>query len=295
MRVSLSLLALAVVAAGCADRRAAAAPDPSVSASSASPARTAATGESLPVDLSGMRDTERATFQRLVQKYPSACGKAHSLEVSLRTDGKCRRSVYAARYLAKLIKLHLLDSEVEEQYELRFSPAPKAVIDVKDAPLRGEPHAPVVLIEFSDFQCPHCKRLQPALERLLDEYRGQVKLYFKNYPIRGAHPDAATAAAAALAAGRQGKFWQFHDRLWAGDQEHEEMPVLEKIAKDLKLDVKKWKSDIEACKEQVTRDHEDGEKLEVSATPTLFIDGRHYHGPNDFDDIKDWVDEELNK
>jgi protein-disulfide isomerase len=98
-----------------------------------------------------------------------------------------------------------------------------------------------------------------------------------------------------VASGRQGKFWQFHDRLFAGDQEHEAMPDLEKIAKDLKLDLKKWKSDLEAAKDVVARDRSEGEKVEVAATPTLFINGRRYSGPNQFEDIKDWVEEELNK
>src|SRR5437870_5259742 len=83
------------------------------------------------------------------------------------------------------------------------------------------PGEPLAVVEFSDFQCPHCKRLQPILERLLDDYRGQVKLYFKNYPIARVHPYAEIAAQAALAAGRQGKFWAFHDRLFSGDQEKE--------------------------------------------------------------------------
>jgi protein-disulfide isomerase len=296
MRTCALLVAVAAAigcGAGCADRRAAAAPEsPPQPAPLAAPQPTA--GE-LPVDLSELRDAEKAAFHRLVQKYPSACGKAHSLETSIRTDPRCRRSVFAARYLVRLLKAHLLESEVEEKYELRFTPQNPIAVDVKDAPMRGEPHAPVALVEFSDFQCPHCKHLQPALERILDEYRGQVRLYFKNYPIGRAHPDAALAAAAALAAGRQGKFWQFHDRLWAGDQEHEELPVLEKHARDLKLDLKKWKADLENAKEQVARDHAEGEKLDVAATPTLFINGRKYNGPPAYEDIKDWIEEELNK
>jgi protein-disulfide isomerase len=246
------------------------------------------------VDLSGFTESEKTSFGRLIQKYPSACGKAHSLEVSVRTDPACRRSMFAVRYIVRLIRAHLLESEVEENFEKRFSSA-KSQVDIAGAPLRGEPHAPVTLIEFSDFQCPHCKDLQPILERLLDEYRGQVRLYFKNYPITRAHPDAASAAAAAVAAGKQGKFWQFHDRLFGGDQNHEAMSDLEKIAKDLRLDQKRWKGDMEAAKDFVAKDRTEGEKLEVAATPTLFINGRRYSGPHQYDDIKDWVEEELNK
>jgi predicted DsbA family dithiol-disulfide isomerase len=278
---------------GCSDRRAAASPD-TAPAERKEAQRPAASAAPLPVDLGALRDSERSAFGRLIQKYPSACGKAHSLEVSLRSDPRCRRSVFAARYLVRLFKAHLLESEVEEQYEGRFGVTPRLDVDVKEAPLRGEPHAPVTIVEFSDFQCPHCKHLQPILERLLDDYRGQVKLYFKNFPL-SSHHDSETAAAGALAAGKQGKFWQFHDRLFGGDQEHEEMPQLEKIARDLKLDLKKWKSDLDAAKPRVARDRADGEKIEVQATPTLVLNGRRYKGSLDYDDLKDWVDEELNK
>ena len=254
-----------------------------------------APGGGLPVDLSELRPDEKASFERLVQRYPSACGKAQSLYASVKSDPRCRRSVFAARYIARLLKAHLLESEVEEQYDLRFGPVKKNEFDLKDAPLRGDPNAPVTIVEFSDFQCPHCKRLQPLLERLLDDYRGQVKLYFKNYPITRMHPYAEIAAQAALAAGRQGKFWAFHDKLFAGDQEKESPSDLEKIAKDLKLDVKKWRSDLDAQRSAVERDHAEGERVEINATPTVFINGRQYHGPHIYEDLKDWVDEELNK
>jgi protein-disulfide isomerase len=272
---------------GCSDRKAAAeAPQPVASKP------TSLAG--LPVDLKDLRDDEKEAFGRLLQKYPSACGKAHSLELSLRNDPGCKRSVFAARYMVRLLKLHLLQSEVEEQYEARFQ-APVVRIDTDGAPVRGETGAPVTIVEFSDFQCPHCKRLQPILERVLEDYRGQVKVIFKQFPLTSVHPDSAGAAAAALAAGKQGKFWQFHDRLFGGDQEHEAQADLEKVAKDLKLDVKKWQADLEPARTQVAKDRADGEKLEINATPTLFLDGKKYHGPLEVDELKDWIDEELNR
>jgi protein-disulfide isomerase len=161
--------------------------------------------------------------------------------------------------------------------------------------VRGESSAPITIVEFSDFQCPHCKRLQPLLERLLEDYRGQVKIVFKNFPLTSVHPDAATAAAAAVAAGKQGKFWPFHDKLFHGDQEHEAMVDLQKVAQDLKLDLKKWQGDIEASRPQVAKDRADGEKLEINATPTMYIDGKKYRGPLEYDELKDWIEEELNR
>jgi predicted DsbA family dithiol-disulfide isomerase len=248
------------------------------------------------VDLTGLVDSDKAALMRLLQKYPSACGKAQSLEASLKTDPKCRRSVFAARYMVKLFKLGLLPSEVEEHYNDRFGPDVYKYknIDVHDAPVRGDPGAPVTIVEFSDFQCPHCKHLQPVLERVLEDYP-QVKLYFKNYPISRAHPFAQMAAQAAVAAGKQGKFWQYHDKLFNGDQEKETPSDLERYARELKLNIPKWKKDMEAAAEKVNRDRTDGEKIDVDATPTLVINGRKFHGPPTYDELKDWIDEELNK
>lgn len=248
------------------------------------------------VDLSGLSEVDKGSFGKLIQKYPSACGKAQSLEASLKSDPKCRRSVFAARYMAKLFKLGLLPSEVEEHYADRFGPDVYKYknIDVKDAPVRGDPGAPVTIVEFSDFQCPHCKHAQPVLDRILEELP-QVKLYFKHYPITRAHPYAQAAAQAAVAAGKQGKFWQFHDKLFRGDQEKESPSDLERYARELKLDLGKWKKDIDGAAEKVNRDRADGEKVNVDSTPSFFINGRKFHGPPTYEEMKDWIEEELNK
>ena len=248
------------------------------------------------VDTSGLGESDKAAFVKLIQKYPSACGKAQSLETSLKQDPRCKRSVFAARYMVKLFKLGLLPSEVEEHYNDRFGPDVYKYrdIDVKDAPVRGDPGAPIAIVEFSDFQCPHCKHVQPLLKQLEEDYP-QVKVYFKNYPITRAHPFAQIAAQAAVAAGKQGKFWQFHDKLFGGDQERESPADLDRYARELKLDMPRWKKDLEAAADKVNHDRSDGEKAGVDATPSLYINGRKYHGAMTYEDLKDWVDEELNK
>ena len=202
--------------------------------------------------------------------------------------------MFAVRYIVRLLKAGLLGSEVEEIYDKRFTSPEQGTCDLKDAQTKGNPSAPIVLCEFSDFQCPHCKLMGPVLERVLDEYGNRVRLVYKNYPISKLHPEAREAAAAAVAAGEQGKFWQMHDKLFA-NQDHLTAADLEKYARDIKLDVKKWKSDLAAAKERVEKDHAEGEKLEITGTPTLYINGRKYAGPLRFDELRDWVDEELAK
>ena len=286
--VTWSLIAVGAIAfaAGCSDRKASAAND-----GKASPASSDKVD--LPgFDQSGFLESERRSFARLVQKYPSACGKAHSLAVSVKTDPGCKRSVFAVKYIYKLIKAHLLESEIEDLFEERYRQGPPVTIDLTDAPMRGTAGAPIAIVEFSDFRCPHCKKARDELRRVLEEFPGQVRVYFKNFPLASVHPESPMLAAAALAAGKQGKFWEFHDRLF--DNQSEDAPALvDKAAKELKLDPKKWKADMEAAAQQVLRDRAEGEKLEINSTPTIYFNGRKYSGSHRFEELKDFIDELL--
>ena len=158
---------------------------------------------------------------------------------------------------------------------------------------KGADAALVNIVEFSDFQCPFCGRVNPQLERVMKDYAGKVRLYFRHFPL-SFHADAPLASQAALAAGAQGKFWPMHDKLFA-NQEHLAPVDLEKYAKELKLDVAKWKADLASAKERVEKEHQEGEKNDLTGTPTLYINGRRYAGPLRYEEIKDWIDEELNK
>ena len=247
------------------------------------------------VDLTGLDPSQIESINRLLDEKPSACGKGHSLRTSLKTDPGCKRSCYAGKYLVRLLKSGLLGSEAEEIYDKRFVAPEKGECTVDaQAPVRGNPKAPILLCEFSDFQCPHCKLAEPLLSKLLDDNVGQVRLVYKNYPITKLHPEARDAAAAAVAAGNQGKFWQMHDKLFE-NQDHLTKVDLEKYARELKLDVKKWSADLAGAKERVEKDHAEGEKNELTGTPTLYINGRKYAGPLRYEELKDWVDEELNR
>jgi predicted DsbA family dithiol-disulfide isomerase len=246
------------------------------------------------LDLSGLDPSQVEALNRLLDEKPSACGKSHSLRTSLKTDPACKRSGYGARYLVKMLKAGLLGSEAEELYDKRFISPEQGRCDLDDVPLRGDAKASVTMCEFSDFQCPHCRLMEPVLSKLLEDYPGQVKLYYKNYPISKLHPEARDAAAAAVAAGRQGKFWAMHDKLFS-NQDHLTQADLERYARELKLDVTKWKADLAKASDRVEKDHSEGEKLDITGTPTLYINGRKYSGPLRYEEVKDWVDEELNR
>ncbi|MCS6912829.1 MAG: thioredoxin domain-containing protein [Myxococcales bacterium] len=241
------------------------------------------------VDTSQMTPSEKATLVRLAEKFPSGCGKPHSLLVSLRTDPGCRRSQMAIQTLRKWLLDGFLPSEVEERYEARYLSKPYD-IDITGAPVRGDPKAPVALVEFSDFECPHCKMAGPHLKRLLAE-QPKVKLVFFNFPL-GAHPNAALAAAAAIAAGKQGKFWAYHDKLFE-NQGRLSPAEFTRIAQELKLDIPRFLADMEGAKVRVARERALGDKLEISGTPAFFINGRRYTDRVDYETLRAWVEEEL--
>ena len=164
-------------------------------------------------------------------------------------------------------------------------------IDTSGSPFLGPEDAPVTLVLFSDFQCPYCAKIDPELMNLLDEFPEELKIVYKNFPIRG-HQFAVPAALAALAAARQGKFWPFHDELFATAKL--DMPAIDAIARKLKLDMKKFVSDrnSEEVRKQLQKDFNDGRNAGVRGTPTIFINGRKARS-RDLDYLRRLIKESL--
>lgn len=245
------------------------------------------------IDIAKFDDFQKKVFFRIVNSEPSICGKAQSLITSAKKDPSCRRSMAALHYVAKLVEQGYTDSEVSEALGKRYRATTPKIIDVAEAPMKGNPNAKVTLVEFADYECPHCKRFQPVLRQILDEFQGDVKLYFKHYPLPQ-HTNARLAAEAAVAAQKQGKFWQFEDKLWV-NQDSLSPAEMEKYAKESGLDVTKFRQDMDskAVKERVQKDRVDGSTLGLSSTPTLYINGREYTDSRDTESLREWIKEEL--
>jgi len=248
------------------------------------------------VDISKLDDFGKKVFFRIANSEPSVCGQAQSLMQSAK-DPKagCRRSVNALRYVSRLVEQGFTDSEVSEAIGKRYRPMAPKKIDVSDAPMKGNPSAKITLVEFADYECPHCRRFQPVLHQILDEIHNDVKLYFKHYPLPQ-HTNARLAAEAAVAAQKQGKFWQFQDKLW--DKQDDLTPAeIEKMAKETGLDVTKFRQDMasEPIKAKVQKDRADGAAAGLQATPTLYIDGREYTDARDTDSLREWIKDEIGK
>ena len=175
--------------------------------------------------------------------------------------------------------------------------APADGIERYNVPLEGTPRGPasakVNIVAFSDFQCPFCSRVVPTLEKVMKDYNGQVRLWFRHNPLPF-HQDAPLAAEASLAADAQGKFWEMHDKLFA-NQANIKRPDLEKYAQDLGLDMTKFKAflDNSSGKARIDADMALGQKIGVQGTPNFFVNGRPIRGALPFEEFKKIVDEEL--
>jgi len=165
-------------------------------------------------------------------------------------------------------------------------------IDTNGAPFVGPANAPVELVVFSDFECPYCSQVGPLLEQVLQHNPKTVKVVFKHFPL-GFHKSARPAALAALAAQKQGKFWEMHDRLFANQKELTP-EKFRALAQGLKLNLGQFDKD-QANPEQVQRlekDINDGRRAGVRGTPTLFVNGRRVKD-RDVAVIQKMIDEEL--
>ncbi|MGQ0505996.1 MAG: DsbA family protein [Myxococcaceae bacterium] len=175
------------------------------------------------------------------------------------------------------------------------APAPVQDITVGSAPVKGPKNAPVTIVAFSDFQCPFCSRVVPTLKQIEDQYGGKVRVAFKHQPLPF-HNNAKLAAEASLAANEQGKFWEYHDKLFA-NQSALDRPNLERYAEELKLDLTKFKTALDSKKfdAQVAADSTEGSRVGANGTPTFFINGRQLVGAQPIDAFKQIIDEELKK
>jgi protein-disulfide isomerase len=168
-------------------------------------------------------------------------------------------------------------------------------IDAGKSPAKGPAAAKVTIIEFSDFQCPYCRRGYETMEEVLKMYPKDVKVVFKHYPLPF-HKEAEPSARASWAAQQQGKFWEYHDALFK-NQDKLSADFYNNLAADLKLDVEKFKKDMasEAAAKQVKDDAELGSKNGIQGTPGFFVNGVAVKGAYPAAHFKTIVDRWLEK
>ncbi len=171
---------------------------------------------------------------------------------------------------------------------------PKVEVGYDPARVKGDPKAPVTIVEFSDFQCPYCKKTETTMNELLTKYNGRVKLAYRDFPLRALHPQAQVAAEAARCASEQGKFWEFHDALYADQSKLDEADLVAR-AQALGLDQKSFRSCLAAgkFKAQIEQDVQEGTKAGVAGTPGFFINGIFVNGAQPQAEFEKIIDTEL--
>jgi len=178
--------------------------------------------------------------------------------------------------------------------EVRLEPF-RLEVGVGDVPIRGNPEAPVTIVEFSDFQCPYCVRARPAVNRVRDVYGDQVRFVFRHFPL-AFHEHAQKAGEAAACAGEQDRFWDMHDRLWANTRKLRP-DDLKEHASALGLDTEAFAQclDSDRYASLVEEDAREGARLGVSGTPAFFINGRPLVGAQPFEAFATVIDDELER
>lgn len=146
----------------------------------------------------------------------------------------------------------------------------------------GNKDSKVTLIEYGDYQCPGCGSAYPNLKAVAEKYKGQLAFVFRNFPLTSIHPNALAAAAAAEAAGLQGKYWEMHDKLYEGQNSWQGLNASQRTnffasyANELKLDIAKFKSDLTNpdINKKIDYDIALGKKARVTGTPTIYLNGK---------------------
>jgi protein-disulfide isomerase len=189
-------------------------------------------------------------------------------------------------------------SELRERSKVAVSLAPPPVtrvtVDIQGAPSKGPESAPVTIVEFSDFHCPFCRRVQPTLDQLLAKYPGKIRLVYKDLPLDSLHPQARVAAEAAQCAHEQGKFWPYHDKLYERGTDTS-AATLTAVATEAGLDVTAFGQCLASGRQKaaVQRSLDEGEGFGATGTPTFFINGRMMSGALPLETFTRVIDEEL--
>jgi protein-disulfide isomerase len=171
---------------------------------------------------------------------------------------------------------------------------PSVQVASDPARVKGSADAPVTILEFGDFQCPFCGKVEPVLQDLLDKYKGNVKLAYRDFPLSQIHQHAEMAAEASRCALKQGKYWEMHDAMFA-DQAKLDKADLVKTAASLGMDQEPFESCLKSGKDKamVEEDIEAGSHAGVNATPTFFINGEFLGGAQSEADFVTIIDRQL--
>jgi protein-disulfide isomerase len=225
-------------------------------------------------DPAALPASARAEYERVLQDEFCGCGSPHSLGQCLQSHAECRHSRRLAQIAAFEAARGVTSGEIGVElarYDQGFRDA-RTTFKVDERQCRGK--GPVTLVEFSDFECPHCAVLRPVLEKFATENASRVKLCWMSFPL-SQHPNSMPAAQAALLARDKGKLWPVHDALFE-NQRRLSPDVIQEILGKAGISAAEWKKAAadKTYKEQAEAQRAAGVSAGVNATPTVFVNGR---------------------
>lgn len=246
------------------------------------------------VDTSSLTPRERREWAAQVSELLAPCPDVPvSIAQCVQEQRPCKTCLPAAQLLLKQVQAGKPKKDREDAFHARFDDKKVRTLVTDGSPETGSPDAVVTIIEWADFECPFCRMVSPVLEGILERFDGQVRLVYKFYPLP-AHTHGEIAARAGVAALNQGKFWEMHHMLF-DNQEHLEQADLERYAKQIGLDIPKFRLDMTSKEttERIEKDKKQADEVGLDGTPLMFINGRKVDlellGANVVEDLEDWV------
>ncbi len=247
----------------------------------------------------GLRDFEVTTGKlekqgkkcdELIQKLCAAVGAETCTMVKEKT--KDLKPAHCQAMLGQTDEI-IKELKKEEQANQPLNAELQAKIAAGSPPSWGPANAKVTVVEFSDFQCPYCSRAAVVAKQLREKYQDRVRFIFRQFPL-SFHDNAKPAARAALAAHAQGKFFEFHDKIFENPQ-NLDSDSFEGYAKDLKLDLGRFKAALGSKKadDQIEQDLALGGEVAVQGTPSMFVNGKRVGNPTDLDAVSRMIDAAL--
>jgi thiol-disulfide isomerase/thioredoxin len=243
------------------------------------------------VDTGALTPREKSEWSRYVSEFLAPCADTPvPIAQCVKEHRACSRCLPAAKYILKGVRNGQSSEQIEASFQSRFSPKNVHDVPIAGSPSKGPESAPVVVVEFADFECPFCASVAPVFEKTFEENKDKVRFVYKFMPLPG-HPHGEISARAGFAAFQQGKFWEMNKKMFA-NREHLEESDLQSYAKDLGLDLAKFKTDMtsQPATDRIAADRKLADSLGVKGTPTVYVNGREFDVRQD---LGDWIHLEL--
>ena len=227
-----------------------------------------------------LTEPERARFGALAEAELCPCeGAVASLDACLQAEDVCMLALSAADLMMRMIKESASDLEIADGLRQSLENARRVhTFNLEDTPYKGAENPVLTIVEFADFQCPHCRHVAGVMSQLMETFGDRVRVYYKHFPL-GSHPQAMQAAIASRAAHRQGAFWAYHDTVFANQQQlgtvEDATAMLVGWAVELGLNEERFRADLAdpALAAAVAAEREEGMQAGLQGTPTLYVNG----------------------